>query len=221
MSENDTDDDDDTTQLEEYSQRILYAGNLDEDHLSLLNTVTQQTRYTILLDILAHPKQAPSLRELSYFMPDTGRTTIVNHLETLIEWGVVEKRVIPEGDRCRSLPYVFYTISPYGREFIDLHELVPQSLEEMREDYLQIRTSDEITRYQDAPRDGAIVITDDREAEKFRTLYRAVEDDESGGFSLRCWLGYHSWTVSAFHGTDESSRAIEERCDRCGEERIL
>ena len=214
MTQNRTDD-----EIEEYSQRTIYAGNMGEEHLDLLNTVTQETRYVVLLDILAHPEQAPSLRELDYLQPDTGRTTIADHLDELIEWGVVEKQVIPKGKRDRPLPHVFFTISKYGREFINLHELVPLSLEEMRADYSRIEKSEEVERYEDAPREDAVVITDDRDEEKFQTLYRVVQQQDTSGFSLRCVLGFHSWKVSAVEEFDGSGKVVEEKCERCGETR--
>lgn len=206
-------------ELGEYSQRIIYAGGMDEEHLNLLHTVMQETRYVILLDILAHPEQAPSLRELDYLQPDTGRTTIVEHLDTLIEWGVVEKRVIPKGKRDRSLPHVFFTISKYGRKLINQHGLVPQSLEEMRDDYSRLEKSKEVERYEDAPREDAIVITDGRDEEKFQTLYRATQQQDTSGFSLRCRLGFHSWKVAAVEEYDGSGKVVEEKCERCGETR--
>lgn len=113
------------------------------------------------MNMLAHPEGAPSLKELDYLHPDKGKTTIVEHLDKLIEWGLVDKLVIPKGERSRSLPSTFYRVSDIGREFLDQYGMVPADRHQLQQQYEELPKSEEIRRYEEAPRQGAVA---DREA---------------------------------------------------------
>jgi len=46
-----------------------------------LNVVTQETRFSLLQDILGHPSELPTLKELDYVNPSKSQTTIRQHLQ--------------------------------------------------------------------------------------------------------------------------------------------
>lgn len=140
----------------------------------LIHLVTQDTRYSLILDILAHPERAPSLKELNYMNPSKGRTTIVSHLDKLTEYGIIEKRVIPGGERDRSLPNTFYTISTEGEDFLEYHGLVPLAEGKLRQEYATVEKPADVERYEKAPRSSAIADVEASDPEKAEKLRRLV-----------------------------------------------
>ena len=50
-----------------------------------LNLVTQETRFSLVQDLLGHPSRLPTLRELDYVNPGRSRTTIRQHLDRLLD----------------------------------------------------------------------------------------------------------------------------------------
>jgi len=60
-----------------------------------LNVVTQETRFSLLQDILGHPSELPTLKELDYVNPSKSQTTIRQHLQQLVDAGIVEEVLLP------------------------------------------------------------------------------------------------------------------------------
>lgn len=116
-----------------------------------LDVVTQETRFALLQDLLGHPEGLPSLKELDYVNPSKSRSTIHGHLQTLIEAGVVEAATLSDDRRSRDLPYTFYGVTEAGREFLDRHDLL-RAEETLREIYDRVEKTEEIERYERAPR---------------------------------------------------------------------
>ena len=116
-----------------------------------LNVVTQKTRFSLLQDVLGHPSGLPTLKELDYVNPSRSRTTIRQHLERLVEVGIVEEVLLPEDRRRNDLPYKFYGLSERGREFLDEHGLL-RAEDTLRGIYERVEKTDEIERYENAPR---------------------------------------------------------------------
>lgn len=126
----------------------------DEDIQSTrvrVNVLTQETRFVLVQNILSHPEQLPTLREFDYVNPTKSRSTIREHLDTLIENDVVETVTLPESERTRDLPYRFYGLTDTGRELLERFDLLGAegTLGEM---YERLETTPEIERYADAPR---------------------------------------------------------------------
>jgi DNA-binding HxlR family transcriptional regulator len=67
-----------------------WAGDLDTVR-ERLNVVTQDTRFSLVQDILGHPSGLPTLKELDYVNPSRSQTTIRQHLQHLVDAGIVEK----------------------------------------------------------------------------------------------------------------------------------
>jgi DNA-binding HxlR family transcriptional regulator len=116
-----------------------------------LNVVTQETRFSLIQDILGHPSGLPTLKELDYVNPSRSQTTIRQHLQRLVETGIVEKVELPEDRRQNDLPYTFYGISEEGRRFLEEHKLL-RAKETLRKIYDRVEKTAEIERYESAPR---------------------------------------------------------------------
>ncbi|MFU1783039.1 MULTISPECIES: helix-turn-helix domain-containing protein [Halobacteriales] len=116
-----------------------------------LNVVTQETRFALLQDILGHPSELPTLKELDYVNPSKSQTTIRQHLQQLVDAGIVEEVLLPEDCRRNDLPYKFYGISGSGRQFLDEHKLL-RAQDTLREIYDRVEKTDDIERYETAPR---------------------------------------------------------------------
>ncbi|AGB31153.1 transcriptional regulator [Natrinema pellirubrum DSM 15624] len=116
-----------------------------------LNVVTQETRFALVQDLLGHPKGLPTLKELDYVNPSKSRTTIRQHLQQLVEADIVEEVTLPDDRRRNDLPYKFYGISDEGRAFLEAHDLL-RAEETLRSVYERIEKTDEIERYEAAPR---------------------------------------------------------------------
>jgi len=132
------------------SQPDAAAGGVDRER-ERLRVVTQETRFALLQDVLGHPRELPTLKELDYVNPSKSDSTIRGHLDALVEAGVVERVELQSERRRRDLPHVFYGITAEGREFLDRHGLLRAS-ETLREVYDAVERTDEIQRYEDAPR---------------------------------------------------------------------
>jgi len=116
-----------------------------------LTVVTQETRFALLQDILGHPSELATLKELDYVNPSKSRTTIRQHLQQLVDAGIVEEVLLPEDRRQNDLPYKFYGISESGRQFLDEHKLL-RAQDTLREIYDNVEKPDDIKRYETALR---------------------------------------------------------------------
>jgi len=116
-----------------------------------LNVVTQETRFSLVQDILGHPSGLPTLKELDYVNPSRSQTTIRQHLQRLVDAGIVEEFELSEERRRNNLPYKFYGISEEGRRFLADHKLL-RAEETLRDIYDRIEKTAVIERYESAPR---------------------------------------------------------------------
>ncbi|ELY56534.1 putative transcriptional regulator [Natronococcus amylolyticus DSM 10524] len=73
-------------------------------------------RFKILQKIIGHPEHLPTLKELDYFMLDVNSSTIRNHLETLVDTSLVARVTLPEDQRTRDNPHVFYCLPKRGEQ---------------------------------------------------------------------------------------------------------
>lgn len=122
-----------------------------DDERKTLNVVTQETRFVLLQNILGHPQQLPSLKELSYVNPSKSDGTIYEHLRTLIDAGIVVSHELPSNERSRDLPYKFYGLTDGGRDFLEDHGLL-RAAATLEEAYEAVEKPERIERYETAPR---------------------------------------------------------------------
>ncbi|MDZ7730702.1 MAG: transcriptional regulator [Natrialbaceae archaeon] len=116
-----------------------------------LNVVTQETRFSLLQDILGHPTELPTLKELDYVNPSKSQTTIRQHLEQLVDADIVEDVYLAEARRQNDRPYKFYGVSETGRQFLEEHSLL-RAQDTLKAIYDRVEKTDEIKRYETAPR---------------------------------------------------------------------
>ena len=126
------------------------AGGIDRVR-ERLNVVTQETRFSLIQDILGHPAQLPTLKELDYVNPSKSQTTIRQHLQELVNENILEKVSLPKDQRQNDLPYTFYGLSEDGREFLTEHGLL-RAEETLTEIYNSVEKTETIQRYETAPR---------------------------------------------------------------------
>ncbi|MFC7233466.1 helix-turn-helix domain-containing protein [Saliphagus sp. GCM10025308] len=108
-----------------------------------LNVVTQETRFALLQDILGHPSELPTLKELDFVNPSKSQTTIHQHLQQLVDAGIVEEVLLPGDRRQNDLPYKFYGISESGRQFLEEYKLL-RAQETLREIHDRVEKTDAI-----------------------------------------------------------------------------
>ena len=123
----------------------------NEQEREWLHVATQETRFVLLQNILGHPSQLPSMKELAYVNPSKSEGTIYQHLARLVEAGIVETHTLPSDRRKRDLPYTFYAVSDEGRAFLDRHGLL-RAEETLRAVYERVQKDEQIRRFERAPR---------------------------------------------------------------------
>ena len=124
----------------------------DIETRELIHFVTQQTRFTLLNNILQHPEQLPSMYELGQLNPSISDATVCKHIQKLIDAGIVEEAALPGDERRQGYPWKFYGVSDAGREFLDGHNLLEVE-ETLQRIYETISNKPEkMIKYENAPR---------------------------------------------------------------------
>ncbi|WP_049996213.1 helix-turn-helix domain-containing protein [Halococcus sediminicola] len=129
------------------------VGTTEEREASeLLHFVTQQTRFTLLNNILQHPHQLPSMYELEQLNPSISEATVYKHIQKLIDAGIVEEAALPDDERRQGYPWKFYGVSDAGWKFLDEHNLL-KSEETLQRIYETTSDKPEkMLKYESAPR---------------------------------------------------------------------
>jgi len=126
--------------------------SIDDDKLKdMLHIVTQDTRFQLVQNILAHPESMPTLFELSYANPSKSKSTIRDHLSKLIEYDIVETVELPKEERSRDLPHKFYRVTEDGVRLLEEHGLL-KAQETLERLYESLEKSEKVDRYEKAPR---------------------------------------------------------------------
>jgi len=141
----------DKKQLEEY-----------ENQRKLLHELTQETRFNIIQTILMHPEQQPSLSEIDYMHPNKSTATLREHVEKLVELGILEKLELPKEMRSRDAPNVFYGLSKEGRCLLDEVDLLDIE-DTLQYIYQNMEKPEQIQRYENAPRPTVDSVDDEKE----------------------------------------------------------
>jgi DNA-binding transcriptional ArsR family regulator len=110
-----------------------------------------QLESVLVQNILSHPEQLPTLKELDYVNPSKSKSTIREHLETLAENNIVEIVTLPKENRSRDLPHTFYGLTDEGRELLEKFDLLGAE-ETLGTMYEMLETTPEIEKYASAPR---------------------------------------------------------------------
>mgnify|MGYP002761415518 FL=1 len=122
----------------------------------LVHFITQQTRFSLLSDILAHPQKLPSMYELEELNPGVSDATVYKHIQKLIDAGIVDE-VALDDDQCRQgYPWKFYGLTDEGRAFLEEHNLLAAE-ETLQQIYDTISDKPEkMVKYENAPRPGDV-----------------------------------------------------------------
>ncbi len=120
------------------------------DTWTAMEAITQDTRASLIADVVGHPEEMASVAELDYLNPDVERSAIEEHLATLRDAGVVGRSEIPVGERSRDLPYVFYYVTEEARDFFDANDIFDR--ETWREQYAKVEKSPDVERIQEMDR---------------------------------------------------------------------
>lgn len=91
------------------------------------------------------------MKELDYVNPSKGQMTIRQHLQELVNAGIVVEVSLPKDQRQNDLPYRFYGLGEDGRTFLEEHGLL-RAEDTLTEIYNNIEKAETIRRYETAPR---------------------------------------------------------------------
>lgn len=125
--------------------------NARDAHLffTVAEALADESRRDIVGDIVAHLRGLPSMKELE-FTTGLHRTTIREHLETLIDAGLVELVAFRVGKQRKRQPSQFYGIAETAREFFNRNNIFIE--DHWREMYNQVDKPEEIKQAEVAPR---------------------------------------------------------------------
>jgi hypothetical protein len=115
-----------------------------------LNVIIQETRFALLQDIIGHPSELPTLRELDSVNPGKSQTMIPQHLQQLVDAGIVEEVLLSESRRQNDLPYKFCGINESSRQFFEEHKIL-RAQDTLHKIYDRVEKPDNINRYETAP----------------------------------------------------------------------
>ncbi len=121
----------------------------DTRFFSVAEALAEESRRDIVADIVAHPQSLPSMKELE-FTTGLHRTTVRDHLNTLIDAGVVEVVAFPRGQRTNDQPSKFYGLTESARELFDRNDVFVE--EHWQELYSRVEKPDEVDAAENAPR---------------------------------------------------------------------
>ncbi|UTF52291.1 hypothetical protein [Natronosalvus rutilus] len=94
------------------------ATDIECEFFAIIDALVEESRR----DIVAHPKGLPSMKKLE-FTTGLHRTTIYQHVETLIGADIVEVIEFPVGERSKGLPTKFYGITETVRKLFDRNNI--------------------------------------------------------------------------------------------------
>ena len=124
----------------------------DTTSRELVHFITQQTRFSLISDILAHPQQHPSMYELEELNPSVSEAVVYKHVQKLIDAGIVEEVALDDNQRRQGYPWKFYGLTEEGREFLEEHNLLAAE-ETLQQIYDTISDKPEkMVKYENAPR---------------------------------------------------------------------
>lgn len=115
-----------------------------------MDVLSQETRASVISDVVGHPKEAISVPELLHVNPSLKRSALSQHLQKLVEANILERSELPTGERSRDLPHTFYSVTPEAREFFDRNNIY--DVEIWQEQYARVEKPPEIVRIEQMER---------------------------------------------------------------------
>lgn len=121
----------------------------EQQFFAIAEALSEESRRDIVADIVAHPKGLPSMKELE-FTTGLHRTTIHQHLNVLVDAGIVTVIEFPAGEQTKGQPSKFYGITETARDLFDRNDVFLE--EHWQELYDRVDKPNEIKRAEAAPR---------------------------------------------------------------------
>jgi DNA-binding HxlR family transcriptional regulator len=94
----------------------------------------------------------PSKFELERYNPSKTGGTLTQHLEKLIDAGLVMRVSIPSGERSRSGPSSFFVLTNEGYELLEQHRVFLPIKKEIRQDHAEVPKPEKVKQYELAKR---------------------------------------------------------------------
>lgn len=111
--------------------------------------ITQPTRFALLHTLIAHPKQAASMRELNHSLDNWARANLREHLVDLIDRDLVVS--VSHDSIKRDQPSTFYSITESTEQLLSTHNLL-EDRQHLRDWYSSLEKPEDVQRHQSAPR---------------------------------------------------------------------
>lgn len=121
----------------------------EQRFFTIAEALADESRRDIVADIVAHPEGLPSMKELA-FTTGLHRTTIRQHLDALIDAGIVRVVEFPPGERTKGNPSKFYGITEAARETFDRNNVFDEA--HWQELYARVDKPSAIVEAEAAPR---------------------------------------------------------------------
>lgn len=122
------------------------------DEIQATHERLQETDADLLLaDIIAHPDEQPTFRELAFLNPDLDPQKLTQALAALQKENLLEVVETPEDERQDDIPHEFYTFSEEGRDFAEALGLFEDE-EDWKEALQLLDFPDDIREIMEAPR---------------------------------------------------------------------
>jgi DNA-binding HxlR family transcriptional regulator len=137
--------------------------------------IMEDTRYQLLMNMLGHPQQKPSFKELN-FMTSCSKSTVSEHLSKLVRYGIVDKLEVPKGRRKRGRPRTFYQVSGPGYILLNSASPLPVDDRWLQNRYKQVEKPKKIEQYEELSRVDAEKVTQDVDEDKLKQLHGLVSD---------------------------------------------
>ena len=126
---------------------------MDDDKFdeSEASEIATRPAYTdLLVDIVGHLAEAPSIAELEHTNPGVKRNVICTRIQHLQDARIVSRIILDEGDRIAEYPHQFYQLTDPARNLFEEMGLFPKDA--WRRTYDCIEKSAEIQNIESLPR---------------------------------------------------------------------
>lgn len=127
----------------------MSSDNIDYSDLS--DRLEETNAMMLFPDILGHPDEQPTYREIEFLNPQMGNSELMAALATLEEEGILEVITLQEENRTDSEPHEFYSLTIRGRVIADYFGFLDEQ-DEMKEALASIELPEDIQQLQDAAR---------------------------------------------------------------------
>lgn len=120
------------------------------DRQQAIRASTDPETTDLIVDIVGHPAQMPTIEELDYMNPEKTTESIQNHLSTLIAHGVVKAHELPSEELQEDYPDEAYGLTFDAEVLFDYLNLFPEDA--LNRQYSSVRKPPRIEEIEAIPR---------------------------------------------------------------------